>query len=453
MKRGHSSLISRLSRRLILLQVLALTLVVVIVAIPEPDRRGIYELDEAVLAKIAENLQADGARLYLSPGSAFLAEMSATPGFWFMVGDSAGRRVEYGPIPQGVHALFSDVGAVVDVEAYWEPGRPDSGMIGARQSSAVGPVSILTGGGPTLSPVIGRLKDINPYYLTVLAVVTTVVALGIPWLLRRDLEGVSRVAEEAARIDINQPGTRLTESNVPPELQAMVGAMNAALSRFDEGLERRKRFLATAAHELRTPVAILMLRIEQLPEGPEKRRLTLDVARLSALANQLLDLERLDDDTSVHHWLDLADLVREAVTEIAPLAIATRADLSLDVPQQPVGILGDRQAIQRVVINLVQNAIAHGGDGVSIEVDVRAPATVVVSDSGPGIAVADRVQIFEPFFRRSEARGSGLGLHLVQQIVNRHGGSIAVGDSADGGAEFVLRFPLADRDAAAQQMV
>ncbi|HEY0275861.1 MAG TPA: histidine kinase dimerization/phospho-acceptor domain-containing protein [Paenirhodobacter sp.] len=117
-----------------------------------------------------------------------------------------------------------------------------------------------------------------------------------------------------------ESGTRLTEANVPPELQGMVGAVNAALTRLDEGMERRRRFLATAAHELRTPIAILTMRIELLPQGAERGQLMLDVARLSSLADQLLDLERLDGGSVRLVPVDLRQLARAALTDIAPLA-------------------------------------------------------------------------------------------------------------------------------------
>lgn len=438
------SLITRLSLRLILLQLLALTLVVVIVAIPEPDRRGIRELDDDVPGVIAENLMAEGDRLWVPARPDLLEQIADVPDFWFMVGDKAGRRGEYGPVPPEMRALFDDLGSLVEAKIYRDTPDGKGSMIGSRLNSAVGPVTILTGGGPSYRPVIGRLKEINPYYLMVLGAITTVLALGIPWLLRRDLAGVARVVDEAGRIDIDQPGARLTEANVPPELQAMVGAMNGALTRLDEGMARRKRFLATAAHELRTPVAILMMRIELLPQGPERRQLMLDVARLSALADQLLDLERLDHDKAQQHRLDLGTLVREAVTDLAPLAVSVGADLSFDPAPGPLPVLADRQAIQRVVSNLVQNALSHGGPQVAVRVEVLAPAMIRISDNGPGIAEADRDQIFEPFFRRSKAAGSGLGLYLVQEIMARHGGSISVGEATEGGAEFVLRFPVAE---------
>lgn len=441
MKRPRS-LVARLSRRLILLQILALTLVVIVASIPEPDRRDVSELDEDVLPVIAENLVALGDGLALREEPRIAALVRDYPGFWFLAADEQGRRAAFGPVPETARLLFGDPGAIIHAEIYRE-GGPDAGVIARRLPGLAGRITIVSGGGPVLPPVIGRLQRIDPSNLFFLTILTIALALTIPWLLRRDLSGVSRVADEAARIDIDQPGTRLTEANVPPELQGMVRAMNAALSRLDEGLEKRKRFLATAAHELRTPVAILTMRIELLSPGPERQQLMLDVARLSSLADQLLDLERLDGDNVRFVRLNLGALAGEAVTDIAPLAVGSGADLSFDAPEDSIEILADGQAILRVVTNLIQNAIAHGGRGVGIAVEVVRPAELRVRDNGPGIAPADRTQIFEPFFRRSSASGSGLGLHLVQEIVTRHGGTIQASEAPGGGAEFVVRFPAA----------
>lgn len=440
MTHARQSLVRRLSWRLILLQVLALSLVVAVASIPEPGRWELQELDNDALMIIADHLEQDGERLGVNFPPALQSIVDGMPDFWFLAADRDGRHVEYGPVPPDVRDFFGGIAPLVEVEIYWEAADGRDAMIGARVDSAIGLVTILTGGGPKLGPLIGRLKQINPWYVAVLAVVITALALAIPMLLRRDLSGVSRVADEASRIDIDQPGTRLTEANVPLELQGMVRAMNAALARLDDGLERRRRFLATAAHELRTPVAVLSMRIETLPPGAERRQLMLDVARLGALSDQLLDLERLDGDGHRFQSVDLVGAVSEAVTDIAPLAVASAADLSFDAPDLPVKIMGDRQALLRIVTNLVHNAIAHGRPGVSIAVEVARPAEIRVRDNGPGVAAQDRAQIFEPFFRRSGTPGSGLGLHLVQEIVTRHGGTIQVTDAAGGGAEFIVRF-------------
>lgn len=442
MRLRSGSLIARLSWRLILLQFFALTLVVLIASIPEEDQRGLHQLDEDVLFAIAANIAVEDDQLVIRDAARLAPRVANYPDFWLLIGDAEGRQLRHGPVPDRVLAMFGDVAAVTHAKIYRDGTEPDAGLIARRLDTPAGKVTIMTGGGPTLYPIISRLQEVNPYYLLLLIVLTVVSALSIPWLLRRDLSGVARVAEEAAGIDIDQPGTRLTEANVPPELQGMVGAVNAALTRLDEGLERRKRFLTTAAHELRTPIAILTMRIELLPPGAARRQLMLDVARLSSLADQLLDLERLDGGMVRLAPANLCLLAKEAVTDIAPLAVASQAELSFEEPADPVVILADNQSILRVVTNLVQNAIAHGGPGVSVTVEVAAPAELRVRDNGPGIAAADRAQIFEPFFRRSGAPGAGLGLHLVQEIVMRHGGTIQVTEAPGGGAEFIARFPL-----------
>jgi signal transduction histidine kinase len=443
--RWRGSLLVRLSLRLILLQVLALTLAVIVASIPEPDKRGVPGLDEDVLFAIADSLVVQGDRLVVPDlNRVYEVELDDEqvwdyPDFWFIAADALGRRMEHGPVPERVRALLDDAYSVIFAEVYRGDGGPRSDLIARRIDGPAGRFTIASGGGPSLETVIVRLQRIDPRNLAFVIVVMIGSALIIPWMLRRDLAGVARVAEEASLIDINQPGTRLTAANVPLELQGMVGAMNAALARLDEGLEKRRRFLATAAHELRTPVAILSMRIEMLPPGPASRQLMLDVARLAALSDHLLDLERLDSEGRRFTRLDLGALVAEAVTDIAPLAVASEADLSFDRPPGPVEAFVDGQAIQRVVTNLVQNAIAHGGPGVAIVVEVARPSEIRVRDNGPGIATADRLQIFEPFFRRSGTPGSGLGLHLVQEIVARHGGTIQVNDAPGGGAEFVIR--------------
>ncbi len=445
--RWRGSLIARLSLRLILLQFLALTLAVIVASIREPDKHGLPGLDEDVLYSIADSLVVQGNRLVLPDlDKVYKAELGDGelwdyPDFWFIAADAEGRRMEHGSVPDGVRPLLDDARSVIFAEVYRSDGGPKSDLIARRIDGPAGKFTIATGGGPVLDPVLVRLQRIDPRNLAFVIVLMIGSALIVPWLLRRDLAGVARVADEARHIDTNQPGTRLTAANVPLELQGMVGAINAALARLDEGQEKRRRFLATAAHELRTPVAVLSMRIEMLPPGPARRQLILDVARLAALSDQLLDLERLDSEGRRFARVDLGALVADAVTDIAPLAVVSKADLSFDRPPAPVEVMADRQAILRVVTNLVQNAIAHGGPGVAIAVEVARPCEIRVRDNGPGIAAADRAQIFEPFFRRSGTPGSGLGLYLVQEIVTRHGGTVEVRGAPGGGTEFVVRLP------------
>jgi signal transduction histidine kinase len=129
---------------------------------------------------------------------------------------------------------------------------------------------------------------------------------------------------------------------------------------------------------------------------------------------------------------------------VAPLVLDAGYELAMDAPPAPVTIVGDRQALSRALTNLLQNAIVHAGGKGLIHVEVSADGAFQVSDEGPGIPPEQREQIFTPFYRlRPSSVGTGLGLHLVQEIVARHGGDISVLDVPGGGARFRVRLRLA----------
>lgn len=274
-----------------------------------------------------------------------------------------------------------------------------------------------------------------------------------PIVVRAALSGLGEVVDEAERIDIDQRGTRLPIENVPAEVGPLVSAVNDALRRLDEGYERHARFLADAAHELRTPIAILHTRLESLPDAPDKARLLEDVARLATLAEQLLDLQRLDQRVTLTR-VDLAAIGRRVVADLAPMAIAAgyeiafdAADDDADAPmavEAAVMVMGDRLSLERALINLVQNAIEHGGRQGTITIHVDRSGAIEVTDQGAGIPPDQRERIFEPFYRlHPHGRGAGLGLNLVQEVVRRHNGRVSVENGVPTGARFRIELPLA----------
>lgn len=244
-------------------------------------------------------------------------------------------------------------------------------------------------------------------------------------------------ADQARRIDIHQRGARLSVERIPLEVVPLVTAVNDALARLDQGYARHKRFVADAAHELRTPIAILNTRLESLPSGPDKTRLLEDAARLATLAEQLLDIQRLDRCGHPFTRIDLVAMAQSAAADLAPLAIAAGYELALDAPSSPIETIGDAAALERALTNLVQNAIQHGPRRGTIGIRVSKPACIEVTDEGAGIPRDQREQIFEPFYRLSPLdRGAGLGLNMVREIVLLHGGQVSVTDGADGGTCF-----------------
>jgi signal transduction histidine kinase len=264
-----------------------------------------------------------------------------------------------------------------------------------------------------------------------LMTIATLVAT--PIVIRTAIEGLDEAAHQARKIDIDERGTRLPVAAVPIEIAPLVNAVNDALGRLDEGYERHKRFLADAAHELRTPIAILTTRLEALPQGCEKARLIEDVARLATLTEQLLDLQRLEHHLVELSSIDLVAIGAQVTADLAPIAIAAGYEISLQNEADRIEAWGHQSSLERALVNLVQNAIQHGGRRGAIVVGVHLPATIEVSDQGPGIPASQREQVFEPFHRLQPfTRGAGLGLNLVQEIVRLHRGEVSVVDTPDG---------------------
>jgi len=234
---------------------------------------------------------------------------------------------------------------------------------------------------------------------------------------------------------------RLPEAGVVKELRPIVQAFNAALERLAQAFERRRRFIADVAHELRTPLAVLNMHVDAMPEGGKKPDLQRTVFRLGQMIGQMLDAERLTLSKRRHEQVDLVDLAKAAVAEVAPLAVASGYDVAFSAAADRILVKGDGHAISRAVTNLLGNAVAHGGGSGTIDVKVAQDRTVDISDQGEGVPAEAWDRIFEPFHReRWDKDGCGLGLHLVREVMEAHGGRACVASSGPG-AIFRLSFP------------
>jgi signal transduction histidine kinase len=368
-----------------------------------------------------------------------LEEFAAYPDLWFYAVDAEGRSARMGNVPDAIGLTPSALARMTSANFAGETGEETVAIL-RRVNTDSGQIWVITGGGPEIG-----FDSIfaNPFFVGLLTLLTAVTFLAIPPIVTRQLRGIDEVAAEADKIDADIRGVRLSSEHVPDELHSLVRAVNSALQRLDDGIERRQRFLADAAHELRTPVAILHTRIEALPDDDQRSRLLLDVARLANLANQLLDLQRLDTDQTVFQPVDLVDLGAQVTADMAPLAIGAGDEISFDTEADSVMVSGDAASLSRAVVNLIQNAVIHGGRNGTIRVSIGQEGTIRVADSGPGVAKEHRQTIFEPFNRVvSLDQGAGLGLSLVKDIVGRHNGQISVGDAPGGGALFEIRLPL-----------
>ncbi len=392
-----------------------------------------------------------GEALALRETPEMAALRAEVPGLWFTLRDRQGHSLTHGAVP----AEFAHFGAALDridqARLGWLTGDPRPGARMRWVTTAAGEVQVLTGV-PSRAPLRLVLQSVLMVILQIVLPITAVTVLAsllaTRIVVRRTLAGLAGAAAQAARIDSDQRGMRLPVENVPDEVETLVRAVNDALGRLDEGYERHERFLADAAHELRTPIAILSTRLETLPAGAQRTRLLEDAARLAVLAEQLLDLQRMRRPSHRLVPVDLAATAQRVVADLAPLAIAAGYQIGFDAEDAPAVVLGDASALERALTNLVQNAIEHGDRRGTIAVAVRAtPAECVaeICDEGPGVPEDEQARIFEPFHRlHPQGRGAGLGLGLVRDVMRLHGGRVEVRNRADGGSCFSLILPSAD---------
>jgi len=237
----------------------------------------------------------------------------------------------------------------------------------------------------------------------------------------------------------------LPEPQVPREVAPLVHALNALFERLRTSFEQERRFTADAAHELRTPLAALktQAQVAQAATSQQALRHALDqivvgVDRATRLVEQLLMLARLDPQASLPaaEPLSLPQLAAACVAQLAPMAAQRDVDLAQEAPDTAM-VRGDAALLSALVRNLLDNAIRHAPPGSEVELSVRGAADSVllrVCDRGPGIPAAQRQRVLERFYRIDgvSGEGSGLGLSIVQRIVQLHGATLRL-EPGEGG--------------------
>jgi signal transduction histidine kinase len=267
-------------------------------------------------------------------------------------------------------------------------------------------------------------------------------------LIRRVLRPVREVSEVAAHISPARPSERLPAAQLPQEIRPLANAVNLVLDRLEQALNSQREFTADAAHEMRTPLAILRTRIDTTLEPFAAKELQADIDDIVRILDQLLELAELEGTTSFG-WCesDLHDICAGVVATMAPLAITSGKMVEFCCAGRPT-IWCNPDMVSRALRNLVENAIRFSPPGGSVEIEVAAPDIIRVADKGPGIQPEERETIFRRFWRkdRQGKDHSGLGLAIVAKIAQIHGGSIKVIDRIGPGAVFELRLssPLLD---------
>lgn len=304
---------------------------------------------------------------------------------------------------------------------------------------------------------------IIPVVIAGVGIVVLVAMSVVSWMLvRSSLAPVTTIANAAREITASDLSRRLPVENPRDELGQLSTTINDLLARLEvafnqreQALEDQRRFVADASHELRTPLTSIlgyarMLRSWGL-DNPEAAREGIsaiedEAERMHVLVESLLRLARGEDLPAIRpEPLDLVDLARDAVQSLH--AAEPDAAITVHAPEEPVIVTADRLTIRQVLGILLDNAIRYGASPEPVEVTIREEGndTVVeVTDHGPGIEPRHLPRLFDRFYRADAARtepGSGLGLAIAKQVIDQHGGTIAVTSEPGKGTTFTLTLP------------
>ncbi|HBN9748402.1 MULTISPECIES: ATP-binding protein [Pseudomonas] len=295
--------------------------------------------------------------------------------------------------------------------------------------------------------LIGRIvrHTLFPFLIGSLAL-ALLVWLAIGWGLQ-PLQNMARVIR-ARHAESLEP---LQLVPLPRELEPMQAALNRLLGQIDELLRREHRFIADAAHEMRTPLAILRLHAQNALEARNdvERDKALEflvggVDRLSRVVNQLLTMARIEPRLGQRNWVavDVAAVATETLAEMTPWILDQGQEPSLEITKGDYQLQSDAGALGIALQNLVANAVNHSPTGGRINVTLHREGSAIVvnvEDQGPGIDEEDLERVFERFYSKGSENGAGLGLSIVAMIMERLGGSVQLSNLPSGGLRATLR--------------
>jgi signal transduction histidine kinase len=258
----------------------------------------------------------------------------------------------------------------------------------------------------------------------------------------RPLEEASRRAEQ---IGPTHTDIRLPEDRMPRDVLPLVHAVNEALERLERGFIMQRDFVSDAAHELRTPLAILRAQVDAITDLDARRALLTDIDGMTRIVNQLIEVAESDALTiRPGEVADLRAIAAEVVAFMAPVAISAGKDIALSEDADAVWVEGNGAALFQAIRNLVENAVTHTPSGTTVDVMVTPDGSVTVRDAGAGVPREQRDLVFQRFWRgdRSRADSTGLGLAIVARVVRAHGGRVSVADAQPHGAVFTIDLRL-----------
>jgi heavy metal sensor kinase len=396
------------------------------------------------------------------------SHVDVTFGTLIRILDAQGRVVRISP---AFRAL------VVPAVSLTQPlhGTPWQGNVTTRDGQAVRLYSMVVrdNGAPFAVVQVGEsLTQLNTSLQSVLLELLLIApfalllgALGSYWLATRAFTPIDRLTRTARQIKAGDLHRRVPIPSAHDEVHRLAETLNEMIERLDQAFARQRRFVADASHELRTPIAViqsmadLALSQEHIPQeyATLLENITTETERLGHLISDLLALARSDEGQTILEQEPVRlDLLARAVAANAEVLAAEHGITVQVQPGEAITMLGDEARLIQAVMNLLDNAILYTNAGGQVILSVKRKgnqAFLTIRDTGIGIAPEHLSHIFERFYRvdpvrvRTEGNSSGLGLSIVEWVVQAHGGSIVVESQVGQGSTFTVTLPIAPSQA------
>ena len=394
------------------------------------------------------NFPSEPREFRLPPPQTRLFEGSETNSFYFVVWSRTG-----GEIARSTNALS----AIPTPTAVSPSAPPATRMRGSfRETFLSTPRGDLILVGHSAATELADLHQVAWRFIGVGTIVLLLGLAGGGWIAARAIRPVQDISATALKISAGDLSQRINARDTDSELGQLAGVLNSTFARLDAAFTQQSRFTADAAHELRTPVSVMLTQTQTAlarDRNAAEYRETIEscqraAQRMRQLIESLLELARLDagQETMKRMSFDLSKITHDCVELINPLAAERGIKFECDLA--PTESSGDPERIAQVITNLLTNAIHYNRDNGKVCATVQSSddmALLTVSDTGEGISSEDLPHIFERFYRAEKSRSSGrtgLGLAISKAIVEAHGGTIEVSNELDKGTTFTVRLPL-----------
>jgi heavy metal sensor kinase len=390
-------------------------------------------------------------------------------GFYFIINARDGKQL----------ASSTNVPTLLDVYARFSEGQSENDLSSAIETppeshaNSLNPPSMRTFAGfretDDVLPsgemicvgcsVLPEMKELHLTAMKLTGVGGIILFLGLAggwWLVSRAIHPIDDISAAAVKISAGDLSQRINVAEAESELGKLASVLNSTFARLDAAFAQQKQFASDAAHELRTPVSVMLTQTQTAlnrERSPTEYRETLEACqraaqRMRKLISALLELARLDagQEQMKRMKFDLSQTARSCVELVRP--IADEHSIKIHCELSPLECVGDSERLAQVVTNLLTNAIQYNKPGGEIRIAAQSKggtALLTVSDTGMGIPAEDLPHVFKRFYRGDKSRtggNAGLGLAISKAIIEAHGGAIEVSSEEDAGTTFTIRLPL-----------